>query len=350
MDVRELDYELPEALIAQRPPEARDAARLLVLDRDGGTVQHRQVRDLPVLLAPSLFVVNDTRVIPARLLGRKVTGGRVELLLVERRSPVGANERWLAMSRSNKPLREGAEVALGEGLAATVGARVDGQLEVELRADAGTVTEALERVGRVPLPPYIRREVEPADRERYQTVFARHAGAVAAPTAGLHFSRPLVAALEEAGHRFCEVTLHVGPGTFRPVEAARLEDHPMHAERYAVSEAAAAAIAAARAEGRPVVAVGTTVVRTLEAAFDGERVPAGDGETDLFIRPPHAFRVVDALMTNFHLPRSTLLALVMAFAGVEATRRAYAEAVAARYRFFSYGDAMLCRRSEEAEK
>ena len=349
MDRDELDYELPEELIAQRPPETRRAARLLVVDRDTGALEHRAVPDLPGLCRPALWVFNDTRVIPARLLGRKPTGGRAEVLLVERVSAPGEVERWLALGRANKPLRPETELAIeaaGAGsapLSVRVLARHDGGgLEVELRAPGG-VDAALARVGRVPLPPYIRREDEALDRERYQTVFARRPGSVAAPTAGLHFDEALLAELEAAGHQLAQVTLHVGPGTLRPVETARLEDHAMHAERYAVSEATASAIRAAKAEGRPVIAVGTTVVRTLESSVEDGAVRAGAGSTDLFILPPFEFRAIDALLTNFHLPRSTLLALVMAFAGEAPTRRAYAAAVEARYRFFSYGDAMLIR-------
>ena len=365
MEVTELDYTLPEELIAQAPPESRAAARLLVLDRAGGDLAHHTIAELPTLIAPSLIVVNDTRVIPARLALRRASGGKAELLLVERLSPPGTRERWLALGRANKPLREGTvlveEGLVDEGLATEgskgpdrrlscrVVARLEhGELEVELEADE-PIDLVLERVGHVPLPPYIRRPDDARDRERYQTVFARHPGSVAAPTAGLHFDEGLMAGLEAAGHRIARLTLHVGPGTFRPVKAARLEEHPMHVERYAVSEETARAIAEARAEGRPVLAVGTTVVRTLEAAaqLDGT-VAAGEGATDLFIRPPYTFRVVDAMLTNFHLPRSTLLALVMTFAGVEPVRRAYAEAIAARYRFFSYGDAMLIRAGRES--
>jgi len=344
--VDELDYELPEELIAQAPPEARDGARLLVLDRGVSGVAHRAVVDLPSLLPPSLVVLNDTRVFPARLFGRKESGGKVELLLVERLGAPGEEERWLALGKASKGLRPGMGVAIdGGGLSARVEARrPDGSLEVTLRAEAGEVLTAIERVGRVPLPPYVARDPDARDRERYQTVFARELGAVAAPTAGLHLSERLLAALEAAGHRVAHVTLHVGPGTFAPVKVEDLGAHPMHFERYEVSEAAATALAEARHEGRPILAVGTTVVRTLEAAADAEgRVPPGKGRTDLFIRPPYGFRVVDSLLTNFHLPRSTLLALVMAFGGVEPVREAYAEAVRARYRFFSYGDAMLLR-------
>lgn len=346
MDVEDLDYELPEGRIAQRPCASRGDARLMVLR--GGELEHHRVRDLASLLErPCLFVVNDTRVLHARLFGKKAkTGGRVELLLVERLSAEGApTERWLAMGRTSKPLRPGVVLDLGE-LRAEVVERREGTVVVDLEPSAAasdtTLTETIERVGHVPLPPYIRRPDEAADRERYQTVFAREPGAVAAPTAGLHFDEGSLAALEAAGHTTTQVTLHVGPGTFRPVKAERLEDHAMHTERYEVGEAAARAITDAREEGRPVLAVGTTVVRALEAAAteDG-RVRAGKAETDILIAPPYRFRAVDALMTNFHLPRSTLLALVMAFAGVEETRAAYRAAVDLEYRFYSYGDAML---------
>ena len=341
MDLDDLDYELPDELIAQRPLAERDAARLLVLD--GDAISHAQVGTLPSLMPPSLLVVNDTRVINARLHGHKPTGGKVELLLVERLSPRGRREQWRALGRASKPLRPGVTLALGS-LQATILDKREGVLDVELWADE-PIGDVLEREGHVPLPPYIRRDDEAADRARYQTVFAAEPGAVAAPTAGLHFTPRLLDALRDAGHTMARVTLHVGPGTFRPVTAERLEDHPMHTERYAIPPETAEAIAEAKREGRPVLAVGTTVVRTLEAAArDDGAVPAGTGETDLFIRPPYDYRVVDALMTNFHLPRSTLLALVMAFAGVDATRAAYAEAVRAGYRFFSYGDAMLIRR------
>lgn len=340
MRADDLDYELPEELIAQRPAEDRDGSRLLVVDAGQVGVDHRAIRDLPALLEPALWVVNDTRVLPARLFGQKPTGGRVELLLVE---PTGAG-RWRVMGRASKPLRPGLTIAIGEGLSAHVEARLDGgMLEVRFQHE-GSFEEALEAHGEMPLPPYVQRSAEASDRERYQTIFADRPGAIAAPTAGLHFTDELVAALEARGHRFARVTLHVGPGTFRPVKVEDLADHPMHEERYEVPAAAAEAIAEARAEGRAVVAVGTTVVRTLEsaAAPDGT-VTVGSGRTDLFIQPPYAPKVVDHLLTNFHLPRSTLLALVMALGGEAPLRNAYEEAVRARYRFFSYGDAMLIR-------
>ena len=290
-----------------------------------------------------MFVFNDTRFFPARLLGNKVTGGRVVILLL-RKTPE-APDRWLAMGRSSKGLREGMELSLcGGRLTARVARTLDhGQLEVDLRAE-GAVDALIEQAGEVPLPPYIRRAAGDADRTRYQTVYARKPGAVAAPTAGLHFTESTLSALEEAGHQTAYVTLHVGPGTFRPVQVDSLDDHEMHEEAYEVSDATVAAIGRAREEGRPVVAVGTTVVRTLESSVDSEGNPAaGFDTTRLFIRPPHRFQVVDHLVTNFHLPRSTLLALVMAFAGVDLTRRAYREASDLRYRFYSYGDAMLIR-------
>jgi len=343
MRISDLDYDLPDELIAQEPLARRDASRLLLLDVATNEVEDRLFNELPGLVPPSLFVFNDTRVFPARLLGNKVTGGRVEILLL-RKAPE-APDRWLAMGRSSKGLREGMELSLcGGRLSARVVRTLDhGQLEVDLRAE-GAVDALIEQAGEVPLPPYIRRAAGDADRTRYQTVYARKSGAVAAPTAGLHFTESTLSALEEAGHQTAYVTLHVGPGTFRPVQVDSLDDHEMHEEAYEVSDATVAAIGRARGEGRPVVAVGTTVVRTLESSVDAEGNPvAGFDTTRLFIRPPHRFQVVDHLVTNFHLPRSTLLALVMAFAGVDLTRRAYLEASDRRYRFYSYGDAMLIR-------
>lgn len=340
MRTDDLDYELPEELIAQRPTADRDGARLMVVDAGSVGVDHRAVRQLPELLEPALWVVNDTRVIPARLHGHKPTGGAVELLLVE---PIG-EDTWRCMGRASKPLRPGLVVTIAEGFTAHVEGKLDGGM-VEVRFETeGSFEESLEAHGEMPLPPYVQREAEADDRERYQTIFADRPGAIAAPTAGLHFTDALVAALEAGDHRFARVTLHVGPGTFRPVKVDDLDEHPMHEERYEVPPAAAEAIASARAEGRSVVAVGTTVVRTLESAArpDGT-VDARSGRTDLFIQPPYAPKVVDHLLTNFHLPRSTLLALVMALGGEAPLREAYAAAVRERYRFFSYGDAMLIR-------
>jgi S-adenosylmethionine:tRNA ribosyltransferase-isomerase len=337
----ELDYALPDALIAQSPPAERDAGRLLCMRRGGAELVHVHVRDLPGLLPPSLIVVNDTRVLPARLLGHKPTGGQVELLLVERLSPPGTNERWLALARG-KGLRAGTRVEFAGGaLVAELGERRDQHHEVALAAPSA-VSQAIAAVGRVPLPPYIRRAPEPADTTRYQTVYATHDGAVAAPTAGLHLSERVLEQLAAHGHELARITLHVGPGTFAPLRSASLSEHRMHPERYSIPQATADAVASARARGREVVAIGTTVVRALESAADeGGRVRAGEGATALFIYPPYRFRAVDALLTNFHLPRSTLLALVMAFGGVAEVRAAYRAAVEAGYRFYSYGDAML---------
>ncbi len=346
MRAEELDYALPEELIAQAPVAERDASRLLCVDRGHGVLEHNSVRALPDLLQPSLFVLNDTKVIPARLVGRKPTGGRVEFLLVERLDPGGKQEmqqRWLALARPSKRLRPGTRVAIdgGQLQVAVEGWHASGQAQLRLSADR-PVDRALSECGRVPLPPYIRREPNPLDAERYQTVYARHDGAVAAPTAGLHLSKTLLGRLQECGHHLAQITLHVGPGTFAPVRGDRVDEHHMHSERYHVPQQTAESIRNAKAEGRQVVAVGTTVVRALESALGPQnQIRTGSSQTSLFIYPPYSFGVVDALLTNFHLPRSTLLALVMAFAGPDLTSRAYAAAVEAKYRFYSYGDAML---------
>jgi len=348
---QQLDYELPEASIAQAPLAERDAARLLCLPGGGEALIERGVRELPALLPPrSLLVLNDTRVIPARLFGHKPSGGRVELLLVERLTAIGPSERWSALGRASKGLRPGERIALGDALVATILANAERMLEVELTvtSEGQTATTAIERIGAMPLPPYIKRAAELADASRYQTVFAAQPGAVAAPTAGLHFTPALLERLVQAGHELAYVTLHVGPGTFAPLRSDDLREHVMHEERFDVPAATRDAIARARAGDRKVVAVGTTVVRTLESAADEQGdVAAGPGSTAIFIYPPYRFRVIDVLLTNFHLPRSTLLALVMAFAGVERTRAAYAHAIAAGYRFYSYGDAMLIGGADE---
>ena len=335
-------YDLPEEQIAQEPAPRRDASRLLVLDRVSGEIAHRSFVELPLLLAPGdLLVVNDTKVVPARLLGRKRSGGRAEILLLE----ATGEATWRALL-AQAPAA-GGSIELGEGVSATVLAR-DGEMgTVQLSAGGGDLSSALERLGKMPLPPYVRRAPgdprEAADRERYQTVFARHPGAAAAPTAGLHFTPEVLDRLAARGVERTAVTLHVGPGTFLPFRDAEVsEDHRLHEEPFAVSQEAAAAIAAARARGGRVVAVGTTVARTLEtAAGEDGTVHASSGRTRLFLRPGSRFRAVDALLTNFHLPRSSLLLLVCAFAGRERTLAAYRQAVAAGYRFYSYGDAML---------
>jgi S-adenosylmethionine:tRNA ribosyltransferase-isomerase len=336
VDVEEFDYELPGELIAQEALPERDAGRLLVLPREEGDPQHRRVRDLPGLLrAGDVVVVNDARVIPARLRGRKEgTGGKVEVLLVE---PLGGAD-WLALAQSSKPLRPGAVVEAHGARLTVVALRGEGEIVVRLPLDGEALWSYLEEAGEMPLPPYIERPALPEDRERYQTIFARERGAVAAPTAGLHFTPRLLEELSDRGVRLAKVTLHVGPGTFLPVRSRKVEEHRMHRERYHVPAATVEAVAAA--QGR-VIAVGTTVLRTLEAAHAGEGLREGPGSTDLFITPGYRFRAVQGLLTNFHLPRSTLLMLVSAFAGLPRIRAAYREAVARRYRFFSYGDAML---------
>ena len=348
MKPSDFDYALPEELIAQEPVSPRDASRLLVLPARG-PAEHRAFAELDHLLAPGdLLVFNDTKVIPARLVGRKVpstgsgqaSGGKVELLLCEPLE-AGMGRRWRAMGQASKPIREGAALAF-EGLAARVIAvEGEGFYVVELDREGAALEAALARAGRIPLPPYIRREPGELDRARYQTLWARAPGSAAAPTAGLHFTDALLARLDARGVRRTTLTLHVGPGTFLPVRGDSIEGHRMHPERYEVPDEAAAEVAACRARGGRVVAVGTTSVRTLESAFDGDRVVAGAGRTALFVRPGYAFRAVDALVTNFHLPRSTLLMLVCALGGTDRVLGAYREAVTRGYRFFSYGDAML---------
>jgi len=343
MEVSDLDFDLPEELIAQVPVEPRDASRLLVLPRSGGEPRHLHFADLPDLLSPGdLLVLNDSRVIPARLVGRRESGGRVEVLLVEPSpgAPPAGPARWRAMAQASKSIRIGSRLDF-DGLGAEVeGVEGEGFYAIRFDRDGQSLDQELQRVGRMPLPPYIRREPGDADRVRYQTVVASHPGSVAAPTAGLHFTPELLARLGDRGVAWTTVTLHVGPGTFLPVRARRLEEHRMHSERYDVPAGAADAFKATRAGGGRVVAVGTTAVRTLESSFAGDGLRSGTGRTDIFIRPGHAFRAVDGLVTNFHLPRSTLLALVCAFGGTSRILDAYRSAVAARYRFFSYGDAM----------
>ena len=331
----DFSYPLPEELIADRPLPRRGASRLLALDGATGAIRDLAFDDLGSLLRPGdLLVLNDTRVLPARLRGRKASGGACEILL-ER---LLGERRFLAQARASKGFSPGACIALPGNATAVVIARRDDLVEFELDRAALPYFEA---EGSVPLPPYVAREPDAGDRERYQTVYAAVPGAVAAPTAGLHFDRETLASLERAGVSLARVTLHVGAGTFMPLRAETIEDHRMHVERIRVSAECVDAVAAARGRGGRVVAVGTTVVRALEsAAADGQLAPF-DGDTALFIRPGHRFRAVDALLTNFHLPESTLLVLVSAFAGRERVLAAYHHAIAGRYRFFSYGDAMF---------
>lgn len=334
-------FELPPDLIAQVPLAERSASRLLVLDGRSGALQDRHFTDLPALLDPrDLLVFNDTRVVPARVYGSKPTGGRVELFL-ER--AVG-ERRALVQMRASKAIGPGLQVTTPGGGVTVVG-RQDDLWEVELPDD---VLAFFEAHGQMPLPPYIARVADASDRDRYQSLFARVPGAVAAPTASLHFDAPLLQALAQRGLHTAQVTLHVGAGTFQPLRVDDVSQHVMHAERYHVSEALVQAVADCRARGGRVVAVGTTVLRALEAAAAAGQLQSGHGETRLFITPGFTFRVVEALVTNFHLPESTLLMLVSAFAGRDAVLAAYAHAVRERYRFFSYGDAMLMLPSETA--
>lgn len=336
MQRQEFNYELPPDLIAQRPLPERAGSRMLLLDGATGALADRSFTDLPGLLAPGdLLVFNDTRVIPARLFGFKPTGGQVELL-IERQLD---EHRALALVRASKPTRNGALVEIAAGVRLRIHGRHGELFEVEsLDAPLDIV---LERHGHVPLPPYLERSADQHDRERYQTVYGIAPGAAAAPTAGLHFDVAMLELLAARGVERAHLTLHVGVGTFQPVRVDDLRQHRMHSERVTVPEAAVIAIEAARARGGRVVAVGTTVVRSLEWAAESGELVARHGETSIFITPGFRFRVVDALFTNFHLPESTLLMLVAAFAGRDRVLAAYRHAVAARYRFFSYGDSMF---------
>ncbi len=336
MSIQEFDYELPDRLIARYPLPERSAARLLVLR--GDELEHRRVRDLPLLLRPGdLLVFNNTRVIPARLHGRKDSGGQVEMLIERIDAPTQARVHL----RASKPPRAGSDIVLADATRLRVSGRQESLFIVDFPEP---VRDILERLGEVPLPPYLDRPDESTDRERYQTVYARHDGSVAAPTAGLHFDAALLQALRDRGVATAEVTLHVGAGTFQPVRVENLDQHVMHSEWLELGEDVVAAVAATRARGGRVVAVGTTATRALETAAASGSLRPYVGETQLFIHPPYRFQVVDALFTNFHLPRSTLLMLVAALAGRERVLAAYRAAVAQDYRFFSYGDAMWLER------
>jgi S-adenosylmethionine:tRNA ribosyltransferase-isomerase len=334
----DFDYDLPPELIAQVPAEPRGTSRLLHLD---GTALHDlRFADLPTLLrAGDLLIFNDTRVIPARLFGNKESGGRIEML-IER--PLGG-KRVLTQLHASKSPAPGTRLVLEGNVGAIVQGRQGEFFEIEFEGDASAL-QVLERIGHIPLPPYIKRVDTSGDRERYQTVFARNPGAVAAPTAGLHFDDTMLVHLRKAGIEFGYVTLHVGAGTFQPMRVEEVAQHRLHAERVSVDAAVCKQIEAARHEGRRVVAVGTTVVRALESAARAGTPQPFEGETDIFIYPGYRFRVVDALITNFHLPQSTLLMLVCAFAGTSEVLAGYRHAVAERYRFFSYGDAMFLSR------
>tara|TARA_R110000822_G_scaffold29940_10_gene87653 strand:+ start:1012 stop:2061 length:1050 start_codon:yes stop_codon:yes gene_type:complete len=342
MRVSDFQFELPDQLIARHPLAERRASRLLCLDGPSGELTHRHFADLLDYVRPGdLMVFNNTRVIPARLFGRKETGGQLEVL-VER---VLDNRRVLAHVRSSKSPKPGSRIILDGGAVAVMLARHDALFELGVDED---VLALLERVGHMPLPPYIDRADDAADRERYQTVYAAAPGAVAAPTAGLHFDQAMLQALTDMGVHSAQVTLHVGAGTFQPVRVERIEDHHMHREWLEVTQDVVDAVLACKARGGRVIAVGTTSVRSLESAARDGQIKPFSGDTDIFIYPGKPFHVVDALVTNFHLPESTLLMLVSAFAGYRQTMAAYQAAVDNKYRFFSYGDAMFITRNPAA--
>ncbi len=334
---RDFYFELPEKLIAQYPPLQRGDSRLLCLERDSGVFGDREFSQLPDLLEPGdLLVFNDTRVVPARLFGRKASGGKVEILL-ER---LLDGQTMLCQLRASKSTRVGTQIMLEDESILEVIGREDDFFRLRLLSDTDLL-EKLQKLGHMPLPPYIRRSDELLDQDRYQTVFARYAGAVAAPTAGLHFTEDLLCRLQQKGVKTAFVTLHVGAGTFQPVRSEKLEDHKMHSEWFKLDDSVCKAVRQTQAVGGRVIAVGTTAVRCLESAAKAGELQTYEGDTSIFIYPGYDFQIVDALITNFHLPESTLLMLVSAFAGHENTLCAYQHAVDASYRFFSYGDAMF---------
>lgn len=339
MDVKDFDYDLPLELIAQDPIPDRSSSRLLIADRKSGEISHRIFRDIKdELQKGDCLVINNTKVIPARLMGSKEdTGAVIEVLLLKRLE----NGEWECLVKPGKKAREGASISFGEGILRGEITKVcdDGNRHIRFVYE-GIFEEILDKLGEMPLPPYIKHKL--LDRDRYQTVYAKYDGSAAAPTAGLHFTPRLLEEIREKGVEIAEVTLHVGLGTFRPVKAETVEEHHMHTEHYIVSEKAAETINRAKKEGRRVIAVGTTSCRTLESAADGDGfVRAGENDTGIFIYPGYRFKIVDGLITNFHLPKSTLMMLVSAFAGRDFIMKAYSEAIKERYRFFSFGDAML---------
>ncbi|MDG2461133.1 MAG: tRNA preQ1(34) S-adenosylmethionine ribosyltransferase-isomerase QueA [Luminiphilus sp.] len=344
----DFDFELPEELIAQQPLRERSASRLLEVHGPSGQLAHRSFKELPELLSPEdLLVFNNTRVLPARLYAQKQTGGRAEIMIERMLGDGGA----LAHVRASKSPREGTLLMITAEVDSDISeltVRVVGREGVlfRLMPESGSIKEMMRRFGHMPLPPYIARSDTPEDRDRYQTIFGRREGAVAAPTAGLHFDQPIINAVTSAGVATSEVTLHVGAGTFQPVRVDNIEDHTMHSEYVEVDEACCDAVAMCKARGGRVIAIGTTAVRSLETAAQNGEIRPYAGDTDIFLYPGCGFRVVDAMVTNFHLPESTLLMLVSAFSGMHTIRRAYAAAIENRYRFFSYGDAMFLTKKQ----
>jgi S-adenosylmethionine:tRNA ribosyltransferase-isomerase len=340
MRIEEFDYQLPSSLIAQYPSPQRGETSLMILHRQTGMIEHRTFQDITQYLnSADLLVMNDTRVLPARLIGKKETGGRMEMLLIP--SWNGTKGEWKALVRGSGKVKPGARIRFEQGLEGEVEEVQEGKAKVNFSCQ-GEVTDVLRKIGHIPLPPYIRREDEPLDRERYQTIFAERDGSIAAPTAGLHFTHALLRSLKEKRVRSTRITLHIGVGTFTPVKARNIEDHMMEPEWIELSEETAREIEKTKARGGKVIAVGTTTTRTLESFSNGDGgVRSGKGRTSLFIYPPYRFRVIDGLVTNFHLPKSTLIMLVSAFAGKELLMKAYQEAIHRKYRFYSYGDSML---------
>jgi len=340
MNIEEFDYPLPRSLIAQYPPPQRGESRLMVVRRDSGEIEHRTFRDIPDFLhAGDLLVTNNSRVLPARLIGRKEDGKRCEFLLIPPRD--GTQNVWETLVKDSKKMRPGTRIQFGEDFYGIVEEVQHGKGKLRFPGDIA-ITDHLQKIGHIPLPPYIKREDEPLDRERYQTIFAESDGSIACPTAGLHFTHDLVLSLRALGVKMTSITLHVGVGTFAPVRAEQVEEHSMESEWIEISDETKQAIGQTRQTGGRAIAVGTTTTRALESFVDLEgHIQSGSRFTSLFIHPPYRFRVIDALITNFHLPKSTLVMLVSAWAGKELLMKAYREAVEEKYRFYSYGDAML---------
>jgi len=340
MKIEEFDYHLPASLIAQYPSPQRGGTSLMILHRQTGGIEHRAFQDITEYInSGDLLVMNNTRVLPARLIGKKETGGRVEMLLIP--SWNGTNGEWKALIKGSGKLKRKVRIQFEQGLEGEVEEVKDGKGKVSF-SYRGKVVDVLRKFGHIPLPPYIKRGDEPLDRERYQTVLAERDGSIAAPTAGLHFTHETLRLFAERGVRTATITLHVGIGTFAPVKACDVQDHTMEAEWTEISEETARKIEDTKARAGRVIAVGTTTTRALESFADGKGgVKPGNGMTSLFIYPPHRFRVIDALVTNFHLPKSTLIMMVSAFAGKDFLIKAYQEAIRRKYQFYSYGDAML---------
>ena len=340
MRIEEFDYHLPQSSIAQYPSSQRGENALMILHRQTGVIECQTFQDITKYLhTGDLLVMNNTRVVPARLIGKKETGGRIEMLLIPSRN--GTKGEWKALIRNSGKVKPGARIRFESGLQGEIEEVKDGKGKVRFSYQ-GELTEVLRKIGHIPLPPYIKRRDEPLDRERYQTIFAESDGSIAAPTAGLHFTHPLLQSLKEKGVRTTMITLHIGIGTFGPVKTRDIEDHTMETEWVEISEETARKIKTTKAGGGRIISVGTTTTRALESFSDGYGgVKPGRGMTSLFIYPPYRFRVIDGLVTNFHLPKSTLIILVSAFAGKDLLMKAYQEAIHREYQFYSYGDAML---------